>query len=153
SLVSRMKKSRLFVFDTETTSTDPLHAELVGISVALGSREAWYIPVSPPAVPAGSAESDGQARLTVGQELAAQAVLESLRPVFADRRIGKIGQNIKYDALVLRSHGLPVEGILFDTMVASYILRPDAQHNLDAMAREHLRYRMISYDELTGTGK
>src|SRR5262249_15753965 len=90
---------------------------------------------------------------SAGTSLPLSLVSQALEPVFSDPDIRKIGQNIKYDSLVLRSHGIEVAGIAFDTMVANYILRPDAQHNLDSMAAEHLRYRMISYDDLTGTGK
>src|SRR5437879_7953400 len=82
-----------------------------------------------------------------------EEVLHTLSPFFTDRAIRKAGQNIKYDMPVLATHGVRVDGPLFDTMVASYLLRPDSRHNLDSLAAEHLKYRMISYDELTGTGK
>ncbi len=80
-------------------------------------------------------------------------MLKGVAPILRDPSVGKIGQNIKYDALVMASHGVDIRGIAFDTMVANYILRPDGQHNLDALAKEHLSYQMISYDELTGSGK
>ena len=134
-LVKLLGSSARFVFDTETTGTDPLQAELVGLSFAVAPREAWYVPVaSTPGFPV-------------------EHVLKSLAPVFADPSIGKAGQNVKYDMLVLARHGIRVEGPLFDTMVANYILRQESRHNLDSLAAEHLGYSMISYDELTGTGK
>ncbi|HZY11095.1 MAG TPA: DNA polymerase I, partial [Bacteroidota bacterium] len=80
-------------------------------------------------------------------------ILNHLSPIFSDQSIKKVGQNIKYDVLILASHGIMTEGVAFDTMVANYVLRPDGLHNLDALAAEHLRYKMISYDELVGTGK
>src|SRR6267378_1177106 len=138
-LLKNLKKSASFVFDTETTGTDLLRAELVGLSISVRPREAWYIPVGPGAKAPAS--------------LPLEEVLKGLSPFFTDPAIRKVGQNIKYDMLVLASHGVGVEGSLFDTMVASYLLRPDGRHNLDSLAAEHLKYRMISYDELTGTGK
>jgi DNA polymerase-1 len=134
-LAKLLEASERFVFDTETTGTDPLQAELVGLSFAVQPREAWYVPVeSKPGLPA-------------------ELVLKRLTPLFNDPGVGKVGQNIKYDMLVLARHGVGVKGPLFDTMVANYILRQETRHNLDSLAAEHLGYSMISYDELTGTGK
>ncbi|HEV8537354.1 MAG TPA: DNA polymerase I [Bacteroidota bacterium] len=175
-LVSVLKKSGTFVFDTETTSTDALQAELVGISFAVKPREAWYVPVkTSEALRAGSGELEradlfSNPRLTGGQAKSNLAnpksairnpqsailipldhkfVLSTLSPIFTDASIKKVGQNIKYDMLVLASHGIDVQGVAFDTMVANYVLRPDAQHNMDAMAKEHLTYETISFDDLT----
>lgn len=179
-LAKLLSQSKLFAFDTETTSKDPLSAELVGISISVKPGEAWYIPVasnpsaleeagqlSEDLVPApggqgglfsgapqqSKKETDGRGKEQQGSSLTLSSIKKQLSGIFADRSIGKIGQNIKYDMLVLSSHGIPVDGELFDTMVANYILRPDARHSLDSMASEHLHYKMISYDELTGTGK
>lgn len=170
-LVKILSKAKEISFDTETTGVDPLRAELVGISLAVAPREAWYIPIlsgktdqtpqaskhpedlfstpSGSAHPAAEMNNDTGARIGLPLEL----VLETLRPVLTNTAIGKTGQNIKYDMLVMASHGLKLEGITFDTMIASYLLRPDGLHNLDGLAREHLQYEMISYDTLTGTGK
>ena len=172
SLVKILEKSKYFVFDTETTSTDPLQAELVGLSFSLKPAEAWYVPVVTSGEQRGVVDnstnseqgdlfsrnlkpqlSEDKPHISNQAGLPLAYVLNSLSSIFSDPSVKKIGQNIKYDMLVLASHGLRVEGICFDTMVANYILRPDAQHNLDAMAKEHLRYKMISFDELTGTGK
>jgi len=142
-LLGALRKAKKIVFDTETTGVDPLRAELVGLSFAVKPGEAWYIALLPDM-------ADDMSKL-VG--LPAKDVLASLSPIFSDPSIMKIGQNIKYDALVLASHNVQVEGIAFDTMVANYILRADGQHNMDDMAREHLRYKTITYDELTGEGK
>jgi len=185
-LARKLKKSKLLVFDTETTGVDPLRAELVGISFAVAAREAWYVPV------AGSGEQraeSGEQRDDLRHDLFSasgvqspirnpapeahppsaensairnpesgirnqpgfplDAIRSSLSPIFADPSIRKIGQNIKYDLLVLRRHGMELNGVTFDTMVASYVLRPDGQHNMDAMAAEHLLYKTISYEELT----
>lgn len=196
ALVKKLQKAKRFVFDTETTSTDALQAELVGLSFAIHPREAWYVPIAESRLrlPAGQAgitdveeKEDSKDHLTdlfsnsktqitnlkpqtlrpdeyrdqgeaiglptkgVSQKgFSLDSVLNALSPIFANPSIEKIGQNIKYDMLVLASHGIRVEGKKFDTMVANYVLRPDGQHNLDALAAEHLQYKMIAYDELVG---
>ncbi|MBI4546644.1 MAG: DNA polymerase I [Ignavibacteriae bacterium] len=185
--VSILKKSSLFVFDTETTGTDPLRAELVGLSFAVKSREAWYVPVSTEqGAMSREQRAESAEQRAVSKELRMDSlfsnpkseirnpkssfsnlepqtsnqfgfnlsyILKHLSPIFSDPSIKKLGQNIKYDMLVLAAHGIKTEGVVFDTMVANYVLRPDGQHNLDALAAEHLNYKMISYDELTGVGK
>jgi DNA polymerase I len=158
-LCARLKKSPLIVFDTETTAKDPLAAELVGLSFSTEERLAWYVPVrwSGPAAEVGIGLFAGEA--TEGKHnhtadaLDRNLVLEKLRPVFESDKILKAGQNVKYDALVLMNHGVTVRGVAYDTMIASYALRADGQHNLDALAMESLRYRMISFEDLVGKGK
>ncbi len=157
-LADRLSRADRFVFDTETTSTDPIRAELVGLSFAVVEHEAVYVPVF-------SGGEDDRARdlfgkLLKGNEtdgsssgLPVDAVIEVLKPVFESTKCLKMGQNIKYDMVVLSRHGIELRGVEFDTMVASYLVREDGQHNLDALAREYLDYKMISYDDLTGTGK
>jgi DNA polymerase-1 len=170
-----LSKADEISFDTETTGVDPLRAELVGIAVAVAPREAWYIPVrsavpdtTPQVIehPADLFSSENSTHSVARDEapvrdegtkewrgLPASIVLKSLGPVLTNPTIGKTGQNIKYDMLVMAMHGIFVKGVTFDTMIASYLIRPDGQHNLDGLAREHLQYEMISYDTLTGTGK
>jgi DNA polymerase-1 len=156
-LVGELMRSGLVVFDTETTSTDPLRADLVGISLCTAERRAYYVPVRwEPGAGEGTGLFSGAGPGEVNNTASAlprKTVLEKLSPVFASHEINKAGQNVKYDMLVLMNHGLVVNGDVFDTMVASYILRADGQHNLDALAREYLGYRMVSYDELVGKGK
>ena len=134
SLCTRLIGLEHLCIDTETTSTDAMTAELVGISLAFTEREAFFIPVGTGGIPL-------------------PPISQHLGPVLANPSIKKIGQNIKYDALVLARHGMRMEGIAFDTMVASYLIRQDGKHNLDSLTEEYLSYKMISYDELTGTGK
>ena len=157
-LAGELTRSRLIVFDTETTSTDPLRAELVGISFCTAERRAWYVPVR--REPVAGKETGlfrgvpgGEEVNTTAGALPRETVLGKLAPVFASHEIRKAGQNVKYDMLVLLNHGLVVNGVAFDTMVASYILRADGQHNLDALALEFLNYRMVSFEELVGKGK
>jgi DNA polymerase-1 len=157
-LCALLKKAGRFVFDTETTSTDPLRAELVGLSFAATEREAFYIPVRPKAGTAhrdlfSAGEDDAGATDNRAGALERDMVLRTLRPLFASETIRKSGQNVKYDMLVLMNHGLEVRGVEYDTMVASYVLRADGQHNLDALAMETLHYRMVSFEDLVGKGK
>jgi DNA polymerase I len=136
TLSHRLSHAQAFAFDTETTSTDPLRCELVGLSFAVKAHEAFFVPVHHPL-----------------SDLKAEVVLDLLRPPLQDRSIAKVGQNIKFDTLVLSQAGIAVEGSAFDTMIASYLLRADGQHNLDALAAEYLGYSTITYDDLTGTGR
>lgn len=125
--------------DTETTSERPRWAELVGLSFAWDAGEACYIPVRAPA---------GEPQLNEAD------VLERLRPILGNPNIAKIGQNLKYDLIVLRAAGVDVQGLAIDTMVADYILEPgERAHNLDELARRYLRHDTIRIDELIGKGK
>ncbi len=127
------------VLDTETTSEFPMQAELVGISMCVRPPEAVYVPVG---------------HQTTEPQMSLEAVREVLGPVFADSGVEKVGQNIKYDLLVLWNHGMELEGIAGDTMVASYLLNPSRhQHNLGEIAQEVLGYKMISFKEITSSQK
>ncbi len=157
AMCARLAAADTIVLDTETTSTDALRATLVGCSFAVQPREAWYVPVQVP----GSNDrtglfADGNEHGGISNTAGAlplATVIDRLRPILEDPGRRKVGQNIKYDMLVLHRHGLQVRGVAFDTMVAGYILRADTSHTLDAMVLEGFRYRMVSYDDLTGTGK
>ena len=133
------RKASRIVIDTETTSEFPMKAKLVGISLCITPPKAAYIPVG---------HKSREAQLNLSQ------VAEALGPIFSDRKIEKIGQNIKYDLIVLANHGMKLEGISGDTMVASYLLDPSKRrHNLAEIAQEVLGHRMISFREVTGTQK
>jgi DNA polymerase I len=157
ALCATLAASKVIAFDTETTSTNPLQAKLVGCSFATSPGEAWYVPVKVSASGDGSglfaAEDAGGGFNNTAGALDLQLVLGLLKPVLENPTIRKVGQNAKYDILVLRRHGIDVRGLVFDTMVAGYILRADAQHNLDALALEAFNYTMVSYEDLTGTGR
>ncbi|MFN3403347.1 MAG: DNA polymerase I [Cytophagaceae bacterium] len=120
-----------FCFDTETTGLDALTAEVVGLSFSYHKSEAYYVPVS----------EDRQK---------AQATIDIFRTVFEDEKIRKIGQNIKYDIMVLRKYGIQVKGPMFDTMIAHYLIEPDMRHNMDEMAEHYLNYAPISIESLIG---
>jgi DNA polymerase I len=140
-LVILLNKSPRFAIDTETTSQNPMKAELVGLSFSVRAGEAFYIPCG---------HKGNDAPLQLKKEL----ILEQLRPVLENQNIKKIGQNIKYDWLVLNRHGIFLEGVSFDTMVASYLINPSKRaHNLDQIALDFLDHKTISYEEVTGKGK
>ncbi len=139
-LVDRLRKAEIFALDTETTSQDPMRAELVGISFALEPHEAYYIPC-------------GHRYLGVPEQLACRDVLAALKPILENPAIGKIGQNIKYDWMVLARQGIDLQGVRFDTMVASYLLNPSKRsHSLDQIAMDFLGHKTITYAEVVGKG-
>jgi DNA polymerase-1 len=140
-LVSRLEAVSVFAVDTETTSENPMKAELVGISFSTKADEAFYIPCAHeyPDVP---------------DQLELKVVIDLLRPVLENRNIKKIGQNIKYDWIVLNRHGINLKGVVFDTMLASYLINPSKRaHNLDQIALDFLDHRTITYKEVAGKGK
>ena len=140
-LVAALEDSEGFAFDTETTSLDAMRAELVGLSFAVTAGEAWYVPV-------------GHRYLGVPEQLPLEKVLEAVRPLFVSPRHQKIGQNLKYDILVLARAGVEVSGPIYDTMLASYLANPSARsHGMDNLAAELLNYQTISYSEVAGSGK
>jgi DNA polymerase I len=139
ALVATLQRHALICVDTETTDTNPRQSQLVGISLCWAKGEAVYIPVLAP-------QGDPQ--------LDKSLVIEALRPILEDPQIHKIGQNIKFDSVVLRSCGIDLQGIKHDTMVADYILEPGHRnHTMDDMAKRYLEHTTISIKELIGTGK
>ena len=118
-------------FDTETTDLDAMRAELVGLSFAYLEGEAYYIPVGP-------------------DPNETQEILELLRPVFENESILKIGQNIKYDLLVLKNYGIEIKGTLYDTLLAHYLIEPEGKHGMDWLAQQYLQYKPVSITELIG---
>ena len=159
-LCNALERAERIVVDTETTSRDALRAALVGIAFAMKEREAFYIPVQAEGAGEnlagdlfGSANRNTRPSNVTVAALPLATVLAKIKPILESRSIKKIGQNIKYDMLLMKMLGVEMEGIEFDTMVASYILRADGQHNLDALAMEYLKYKMISFEEVVGKGK
>ncbi|MHC4184790.1 MAG: DNA polymerase I [Planctomycetota bacterium] len=139
TFMKELTKQKLFAVDTETTSTEPMRADLVGMSFAWQPHRAFYLPVK---VPLGT------------KHLNLSSAREKLAPVLADEGIKKIGQNIKYDMLVLQNADLPLGGIYFDTMVASYCLDPErSSHSMDHMSLDFLNYECIPISALIGKGK
>ena len=140
-LTEEIKQKGMVSIDTETTSKDPLRAELVGISFSYEADKAYYLPLA-------------HQYLGAPEQLSASRALQVLKGILEDEKIAKIGQNIKYDALVLKCHGIELKGIHFDTMIASYIINPGIkQHNLDYLAQHYLNHKMITYKDVVGKGK
>ena len=132
SLLYILRGQKSICFDTETTGTNPLLAELVGLSFAVSAYEAFYVPVPE--------DKEG-----------AQAIVEEFREILEEQNIEKVGQNLKYDILVLRKYNIRVNGPLFDTMVAHYLLEPDIRkHGMDYLSEVFLNYQPVSITTLIG---
>jgi len=138
-LVGKLKSVEKISFDTETTSTDPMQADLVGISLAIEEGAAYYIPVG---------------HKHEKKQLALQTVINALHVPFTNPTIQKIGHNLKYDCLILRNHGLETTPLSFDTMIAAWVLEPQSRRlGLKKMAEAELNVRMTHIKELIGSGK
>ena len=136
--LTRLAHCSLFCIDTETTSLDPLAAELVGISLAIDPKEPIYIPL---------AHRDGS------QQLPREWVLNALKPLLENPSIPKIGQNVKYDYNVFKNYDIHLQGIQYDTMLESYVLNSSSnRHDMDTLALKYLGYKTISYEEVAGKG-
>lgn len=133
-LIALLLKSKAISYDSETTALEAPQADLVGFSFAVKTFEAWYVPI-----PATRAE--------------AQKIVEEFRPVFEHETIVKIGQNLKYDAIVLKNYDCELRGPYWDTMLAHYLLEPELRHNLNYMAETLLNYAPIKIEELIGKKK
>jgi DNA polymerase I len=138
TFLGELKEQSLFAVDTETTSIDAMRADLVGLSFSWQPQRAFYLPVKAPL---------GTKHLDI------EAVRPKLAPILADPSVKKIGQNIKYDLLVLRNAQMPISGIHFDTMVASYCLDPERSHSMDQMAADYLDHKCTPISALIGKGK
>ena len=130
-LIDKLQNLSEFCFDTETTSLDVSAAELVGLSFSFKSHEAFWVPLP---------EDRKECKL----------ILDEFKSVFENEDIRKIGQNIKYDLLVLSWYDVNIKGELFDTMIAHYLIQPDQRHNLDSLAENYLNYKNIKYEDITG---
>ena len=119
------------VLDTETTSTSPIDAELVGLSFAVEEHKAFYVPIPD------------------NREEALQ-IVNIFKPLYEDQKILKVGQNLKYDLEVLRNYDVRLDGPMWDTMIAHYLIQPELRHNMDYMAEVYLHYQTIHIDELIG---
>jgi len=133
TLVADLKKKDLICFDTETDSLDTLIVKLVGISFCTEPGKAFFVHTK--------------------EDNFRTAALELLKPIFENEITVKVGQNLKYDIAVLRTHGVAVKGKLADTMLAHYLLQPELRHNLDFLSENYLNYKTITFEELLGSGK
>lgn len=130
-LIQNLLQQKEFCFDTETTGLDPRTAEIVGLAISYKSHSAYYIPFP-------------------ADQIEASNIFKEFRDLFANKSIRKIGQNIKYDILVLKQYEIDVAGKIFDTMIAHYLMHPDLRHNLNFLSEQYLAYKPISIEELIG---
>lgn len=131
-LISALKAEKQICFDTETTGLDANNCELVGFSFSVKPGEAWYVP------------------LPVNQD-ECRAIVNEFKEILENKNIKKVGQNIKYDILVLKWYGISVQGELFDTMLAHYLIDPDSRHNMDLLSENYLGYSPVSITSLIGS--
>ncbi|MES2917968.1 MAG: DNA polymerase I [Pseudomonadota bacterium] len=140
ALLERLENATVFTVDTETDSLDYMRARIVGLSFAFAAGEAWYIPVA-------------HDYLGAPDQLPRDEVLARLKPVLENPAIGKIGQHLKYDIHVLANHGIYLQGFVFDTMLASYVVDATAtRHNMDDMAALYLGVKTTTFEEVAGKG-
>ncbi len=140
-LVEALDRAEAFSIDLETTSVDPLDAQVVGLALAVRPGEGWYIPV-------------GHEGLEAPVQLPLARVLEALRPALEGESPAVWGQNLKYDMKVLDRHGIALGGVAFDAMLAHWLVRPDVPtHNLDVLVEQELGERLESYTEVVGTAR
>ena len=130
-LLAKFNEQNFFCFDTETTGISPIDSKIVGISFSFKEKEAFYVPISK-------------------NENEAQKTIEVYREFFENEKWMKIGQNIKFDLMMLRNYNIKIKGKLFDTMLAHYILQPELQHSMDYLAETYLNYQTIHIEELIG---
>lgn len=139
SWLERMQKADLVSLDTETTSLDPLTADLVGVSLSIEPGHAAYLPLA-------------HRYAGAPRQLERGAVLARLKPWLEDPRRAKLGQHLKYDMHVFANHGMRVAGVAHDTLLESYVLESHRSHDMDSLAERHLGRKTITYDEVTGKG-
>jgi len=141
AMIEEITKAGVVSFDTETDSIQPVEANLVGMSFSVRENSGWFLPL--------------QSRGLFSDEYPDPAIsIPLVKPLLENEKIKKVGQNIKFDLLVLKRAKIELRGISFDTMIASYLLNPaERRHNMDDLAEKYLNYKTITYKELTGTGK
>ena len=130
-LNKKLCSQKSVAFDTETTGIDPLENDIVGISFSYKENEAYYVALSP-------------------KKEEATEQLSLLKPFLEDKEIEKVGQNIKYDILMVRNYGIKVQGALFDTMIAHYLINPETSHGMDYLAETYLKYKTVPIEDLIG---
>jgi DNA polymerase-1 len=130
-LIARLMNEKEICFDTETTGTDANAVEMVGMSFACCKAEAWYVPVP-------------------ADQTATKAILETFRPLFENEQVTFVGQNIKYDMIVLKWYGFDIKGPIFDTMLAHYLIEPEGRRSMDLLSAQYLQYAPVSIETLIG---
>lgn len=156
-IIDKLKDADIIAVDTETDSLDRDSCELVGISLSIKENQAFYIPVAPLNSKVQSMDSlfDFEEKKidTDSKNIDLDFIIKHLKPILEDKKIGKLGQNIKFDAYILKRFGIEISPIIFDTMIADYVINPDNRHNLDALSERWLNYKPIPISELIGEKK
>ena len=157
-LINILKKEEEFVFDTETTSDDPLNARLAGFSFSNNEGEAFYVPLlfkerSETDLFGDRITKPGKNESEQIPEIELKKALEIIKPLLENKSIRKIGQNIKLDMLVMKEHGISMENIGFDTMIGAYILNPESSYKMDYLSEIYLNYKCIPPENLIGNEK
>jgi len=145
AVVKSLENVKMLSVDTETTSLQAQRAGLVGVSLSGVEGEAYYFPV-------GHHAPGDPTNLVLGQ-LSPDVLRQHLKPLLENPAIPKVGQNLKYDLQILRRFGIELQGIVSDTLIASYLLDPEQPHNLDSLAFRFLGHQNITYEDVTGTGR
>ncbi|MFA5519568.1 MAG: DNA polymerase I [Spirochaetota bacterium] len=140
-MIKELKQAGLFAFDTETDSIKAVEAKLVGMSFSIKEKSGWFLPL--------------QSKGLFSEEFPEPSIsISMIKPLLENPDLKKIGQNIKYDFIVLKNEDINLKGIFFDTMIASYLINPsELRHNMDDLAQKYLNYKTITFKELVGTGK
>ena len=139
--IGEIRAQKILSVDLETTGTDPMRAEIVGIALCCRPRQAWYVPVA-------------HRYLGAPPQLSVKEALARLKPALEDPRLPKVGQHCKYEMILFARNGITMRPVAFDSMIASYLIDPGRrQHNLDVLALDYLNHRTILYKEVAGTGK
>lgn len=161
-LVKLLADQSLICFDTETDALDSMNCNLVGMSFSFEEKEAFYVPVSGKISDKSGKKSRKEESLfdtsikVSGSSYAGidlSFALEKIKPVLESKKIKFVGQNLKYDYLVMRNYGIEMQNLYFDTLIGAFVFKPDGAHDMDALSEKYLNYKPISIKELIGKGK
>ncbi len=156
--IELLKKQLLFAFDTETDSLDVMSAKLIGFSVSFEEHKAYYIPIHGEF---GKKRIESETLFKTDEKLEKEIIpgveinfaISLIKPLLESKEIKKVGQNIKFDYLIMRNYGIEMNNIFFDTMIGAYILKPEENYDMDTLAYKYLNYEPIHIEELIGKGK
>lgn len=156
--IELLKKQLLFAFDTETDSLDVMSAKLIGFSVSFEEHKAYYIPIHGEF---GKKKIESETLFKTDEKLEKEIIpgveinfaISLIKPLLESKEIKKVGQNIKFDYLIMRNYGIEMNNIFFDTMIGAYILKPEENYDMDTLAYKYLNYEPIHIEELIGKGK
>ena len=144
NMINELKNSKLISLDLETTSINPIEADIVGFSFSINKNSGWYIPILFP----------NKKKNIFNGEDDLKTVLFQLKEILENEKIHKCGQNIKYDLLIFKRHNIYINSITFDTMIASHLIKPEERsYKLDRLSQEYLNYEMMPISQLIGVGK